>query len=381
MALAKTDWKQYRGTNSEIPPDIFFQVLRSSTRNENIEMEKKEEADKTNMIAGHKLLLAGASPVFRANFFGPLRMAGEVMVVKETTVEAFAALIDFIYWPPGKETFSLKHIASFEQLCEIVEISERYQVHELKKVAMEALEKLPISSKTVISVANVADKFKVFPDVRNLLIDKSLSFLDNNLKSANDAFSFMIEAKTDFAENGLELLYDLLREKEKKKNIDRGTIIFSKPEEHRAESSVLTRFTESHRNWKIKFDLMIMNQGGNYGLYLENDNDLAMQIVINGTNLYVRSEPKYPNGDNWPWVHLSSPKPLAPNEWRNLEIINKEVDPGKCLLTIVYGGERVFEQESLGSRDLLNYRLRALSGHTYMSNPVINLRGLSVMTI
>ena len=191
----------------------------------------------------------------------------------------------------------------------------------------------------------------------------------------------MIEAKTDFAENGLELLYDLLREKEKKKNIDRGTIIFSKPEEHRAESSVLTRFTESHRNWKIKFDLMIMNQGGNYGLYLENDNDLAMQIVINGTNLYVRSEPKYPNGDNWPWVHLSSPKPLAPNEWRNLEIINKEVDPGKCLLTIVYGGERVFEQESLGSRDLLNYRLRALSGHTYMSNPVINLRGLSVMTI
>ena len=67
-------------------------------------------------------------------------------------------------------------------------------------------------------------------------------------------------------------------------------------------------------NWKIKFDLMIMNQGGNYGLYLENDNDLAMQIVINGTNLYVRSEPKYPNGDNWPWVHLSSPKPLAPNE-------------------------------------------------------------------
>ena len=260
MALAKTDWKQYRGTNSEIPPDIFFQVLRSSTRNENIEMEKKEEADKTNMIAGHKLLLAGASPVFRANFFGPLRMAGEVMVVKETTLEAFAALIDFIYWPPGKETFSLKHFASFEQLCEIVEISERYQVHELKKVAMEALEKLPISSKTVISVANVADKFKVFPDVRNLLIDKSLSFLDKNLKSANDVFSFMIEAKTDFAENGLELLYDLLREREKKKNIDQGTIIFSKPEEHRTESSVLTRFTESHRNWKIKFDIMIWNR-------------------------------------------------------------------------------------------------------------------------
>ena len=286
-------------------------------------MEKKEEVDKTNMIAGHKLLLAGASPVFRANFFGPLRMVGEVMVVKETTLEAFAALIAFIYWPPGKETFPLKHISSFELLCEIFEISERYQVHELKRVAIEALETLPISANTVISVENVADKFKVFPNVRDLLIDKSLSFLDDNLKSANDVFSFLIEAKTDFAENELELFYDLLREREKKKNIDRETIIFSKPEEHRGESSVLTRFTATHMNWKIKFDFMIMNKGGDYGPYYENDNDLAMSIVIRGIDLNVRSEPKYCHRGIWPRVDLRSPKSLATNEWRNLEITNK----------------------------------------------------------
>ena len=76
MALAQTDCKQYRATNSEIPLDIFFQVLPSkSTRDRNIEMEEEEEVDKTNMIGAHKLLLAGASPVFRANFFGPMRMA------------------------------------------------------------------------------------------------------------------------------------------------------------------------------------------------------------------------------------------------------------------------------------------------------------------
>ena len=51
MALAKTDWKQYRAANSEIPPDIFFQVLPSkSTRDRNIEMEEEEEVDKTKMI-------------------------------------------------------------------------------------------------------------------------------------------------------------------------------------------------------------------------------------------------------------------------------------------------------------------------------------------
>ena len=207
-----------------------------STRDRNIDLEEEEEVDKTNMIGAHKLLLAGASPVFRANFFGPMRMVGEVMVVKETTVEAFAALIDFIYWPPGKETFALTHITSFEQLCEIVEISERYQVLELKKLALGALENVTISSKTVISVANVADKYKVFPDVRNILINKSLSFLNESLKSANDVFTFMIEAKKDFSEDGLEMFYDLLKERERKNentNIKHhwGTTILSKPEE------------------------------------------------------------------------------------------------------------------------------------------------------
>ena len=188
------------------------------------------------MVGAHKLLLAGASPVFRANFFGPMRMVGEVMVVKETTIEAFAALIDFIYWPPGKETFALKNITSFEQLCEVVEISERYQVLELRRMAIEALENMPITSKMVISVANVADKYKVFPDVRNILITKSLSFLNENLKSANDVFTFMMEAKKDFSDNGLELFYDLLKERERKNdnvNVNHHwrTTIFSNPEE------------------------------------------------------------------------------------------------------------------------------------------------------
>ena len=103
-------------------------------------------------------------------------------------------------------------------------------------MAIEALENMPITSKTVISVANVADKYKVFPDVRNILTNKSLSFLNENLKSADDVFTFMMEAKKDFSDNGLELFYDLLEERERKNenvNVNHhwGTTIFSKPEE------------------------------------------------------------------------------------------------------------------------------------------------------
>ena len=118
MALVKIDWEQFRTESSEIPPDIFFKVLHKSIRDANIELETDEDFDQATMIGAHKLLLAGASPVFRANFFGPMQMEGELMEVRETTVEALAALINFIYWPPGKEAFSLKHITSFEQLCD-----------------------------------------------------------------------------------------------------------------------------------------------------------------------------------------------------------------------------------------------------------------------
>ena len=83
MAIVKTDWGQYRDANSVIPPDIFFSVLRSSDNDEeNIDLE----VDKNNLLGAHKLLLAGSSEVFRANFFGLMKMNGEVMVVKSILV-------------------------------------------------------------------------------------------------------------------------------------------------------------------------------------------------------------------------------------------------------------------------------------------------------
>ena len=385
MALAKTDWKQYRATNSEIPLDIFFPVLPSkSTRDRNIEMEEEEEVDKTNMIGAHKLLLAGASPVFRANFFGPMRMVGEVMVVKETTVEAFAALIDFIYWPPGKETFSLKHITSFEKLCEIVEISERYQVLELRRMAIEALENMPITSKTVISVANAADKYKVFPDVRNILITKSLSFLNENLKSADDVFTFMMEAKKDFSDNGLELFYDLLEERERKNenvNVNHhwGTTIFSKPEEQPLKNLQVYPAGVSRRNWKIEFDFKLSNnRTANIGIYGKTYREKRIDIVF-AKYLKITVETEMPE------INFTSIEALKPNEWESLEIINSEdrgsstgstgcLDRGSSTLKVVLGGRCVLEEPYIGNIDL---RDRFIKG---FGNPTTYLRRLSIMT-
>ena len=141
------------------------------------------EADKSNLISAHKLLLAGSSEVFRANFFGLMKMAGEFMVVKETTKEAFATLVDFIYWPLGKEAFSLEHITSLEQLCDIIEISERYQVQDLVQIAKETMQAFEITKENVIASATLAKRYKAFDGVEEILNNKNLEFLDKTMKS------------------------------------------------------------------------------------------------------------------------------------------------------------------------------------------------------
>ena len=115
------------------------------------------------------------------------------MVVKETTLEAFMTLVNFIYWPPGKAAFSLSHIASLEELCDIIEISERYQILDLVQAAKKAIQGLEITKKNVIISATVANKYKHFDGVQQMLVNKNLNFLDKTMKCVSDVISLMVE--------------------------------------------------------------------------------------------------------------------------------------------------------------------------------------------
>ena len=375
MALTKIDWEQYRNENSDIPPNIFF-----STKDD-FERETIELGDKTGMIGAHKLLLAGASPVFRANFFGPMKMVGEVLVVKETTMEALATLVNFIYWPPGKTDFDLGHITCFEQLCNIIEISERYQVLDLKAVAMEALEKLEITSRTVITVALAAERFRAFEDVKDVLTKKSIEFIDQTMKSADDVFAFMIEAKLNVPENGFELFYDLLKERQTKRRRlndanDWGKIIFSKPEKFTIPAPVqgdlafpqrLTHITDSFKQWRFKLDFnpetyrtpsMLQPDNSNsfvFGFGKVDSKDPLLKLCFKETSTIIRSFKP------WPEVAVIIPYQTAIcGKWTNIEITNKEPEPGKCKLTVAIEGKEVLEEECVGSRDLYDVYVCAL---------------------
>ena len=123
-------------------------------------------------------------------------------------------------------------------------------------MAKEATQNLEVTAKNVIIVATIADRYKAFEDIQEILMNKNVAYLEKTMKSPNDVISFMIATKNDFPENGLEMLVDLFKEKQKKNgnnhNVNSwGTTIFSKPEEQ-------TTNEENYMKKELEKDNVIM---------------------------------------------------------------------------------------------------------------------------
>ena len=165
MTLAEVCWKSFLEPGSEQPPDVFFKIIEHRLPEEMSELagamgvftfvakEVSEDAAKDTSsstaatssnpatVSAHKFLLAGASPVFRGQFMGPMKENSDEIEIKDTTSEAFKTMIDYLYTPPGREfAFSPQECQECPQrLCEIYNLAERYQLDKLKPIVVQAL--------------------------------------------------------------------------------------------------------------------------------------------------------------------------------------------------------------------------------------------------
>ena len=60
--------------------------------------------------------------------------------MKDTTSEAFMTMMNLIYKAPGEKTFNLNDIDCPQKLLEVLELAERYEIPNFKKIATSALE-------------------------------------------------------------------------------------------------------------------------------------------------------------------------------------------------------------------------------------------------
>ena len=159
--LGKVDWESFRSPNSEIPQDIFFLV--------------KGGDGKCSKFGAHRVLLAGISPVFRRMFFGPMAETKEEMEVKDTSPEAFRAMINYIYTRHPHDV--LKEIGCPETLLELFALADMYDILELKTKILESLPEFEIDHANLIHTATVASSYKgLFADISTKLLMLCLKF-------------------------------------------------------------------------------------------------------------------------------------------------------------------------------------------------------------
>ena len=204
MAIVDTNWQNFLLPDSEIPPDVCFLVKEVDETNGGGSIDKS--------IGAHKFLLAGSSPVFRGQFFGPMKETGDVFEVKDTSAEAFGSMIRYIYRSPGTDTFSLDAISCPQKLMELHELAERYQILGLTEITTFALNTLVITRENMIFTATIAQKYKntEFEDICKKLQMKCLKFLYDATNGAADMVALIQKTKASFPEADLNILYELI---------------------------------------------------------------------------------------------------------------------------------------------------------------------------
>jgi len=343
MAIKKTDWWQYLSSDSELPPDVTFKIEGGGE------------------VCAHRLLLAGGSRVFRALFFGPMKEKKEDVVIKDTTVEAFTIMINFIYQNPD---FSLKEISCPETLFEVFNVSKRYQLDELNNIVKEAFKTFPISEKNVEHAALTAKNYAVFEDVSKILINRCHNtmknlpitlesivnvataakrpryeavsehlmqrcngFLRENLKTADDVFDFILKTREN-PKSDPDLIYGIL----KTKALPTWCKLYSNPNAFQfGKGKLVTSIPKLPKQWRITLSLKPTNYIYSLGLYVE-----GLQYTLRfsfGTTLMVNFKSS---------KQLNLP---AIGVWTTLQASHHMNEAGKPIFNIVVEGVEVHKEE------------------------------------
>ena len=204
MAIVDTDWNVFLSAKSDLPPDVYFLVP-----------DGEEGGNSFKTIKAHKLLLAGVSLVFRAQFFGPMKDEREVIEVQDTTAEAFQAMVDFIYRKAGKNTLTLDEIGDPQALFQLLEISERYQVRALKVLVEEVIKKIELTRENMMFAATVANNYKVqFEEISLAVSKKCVQFLDKTTRNSDDVFSLVEDTLKYYPGASFAILLELKKVKD-----------------------------------------------------------------------------------------------------------------------------------------------------------------------
>jgi len=348
MSLAETDFRVFLSPDSDLPPDVFFLVHG----------EDEETGRQSKTFGAHRFVLAAVSPVFRRMFFGPMKETAEGVEVKETTPEAFEAMIKYVYNPPGGETFNLDQISCPQKLFELLTLANKYQIMSLAAMTSDALGSLAITRENMIFTATVAKNYKeAFDDVSTKVLVKCLKFLFDTTSGAGDILSLIKETVEHFPGASLDILRELMDVGNATLQLPGwGSLVFFDTEEHQILTDwprILAKIPKLGTQWKIihEFKPPVNLQEGDPAmdfpvLCVEAGNIVQSFLVIGFrlSNIFGLVVSIFVGDDQIDTTPLISQLPKI-GEWTRFEISHEEVE-GKYFLCFSVGGREVGRREA-----------------------------------
>ena len=151
-------------------------------------------------IGAHRVLLGAISLVFRRKFFGPMKETNEETEVKDTSPEAFQAMINYIYAPRPEDVLS--HISCPKILFQLFALADFYDILPLKTNILNYLwEFVEINREKLIYTAQLSFSY------RELYADISTEMLKTCLKVYLELDE---TAKNSFPEASVQIVHQLM---------------------------------------------------------------------------------------------------------------------------------------------------------------------------
>ena len=185
--LGEADWKKFLSSDSDMPPDVFFLV--------------EGEDGRSSRIGAHRVLLGAISLVFRRKFFGPMKETKEETEVKDTSPEAFQAMINYIYAPRPEHQVQAA-VSCPKILLQLFALADYYDILPLKTNILNHLwQFVVINRKKLIYTASIAFSY------RELYADISTEMLKTCLKVYLELDE---TAKNSFPEASVQIVHQLM---------------------------------------------------------------------------------------------------------------------------------------------------------------------------
>ena len=147
----QTEVFKYLEASSEIPPDVVFKIYTSKE-----DMLGRETP--LGEVSAHKNIIMMVSPVFRRKLLENEDMFTEVIVVPDTTLAAFQAMINMVYQKQTVTTIFRR--LGLRDMFQTLSLAQRYDITMMQETMVEHFSRMVITQENLLETAVVAKEYE-----------------------------------------------------------------------------------------------------------------------------------------------------------------------------------------------------------------------------